>query len=101
MTRTLNKHWADLDPEAVYVGRGSHFGNPFPIGTEFGDRDEVIERYKIHLFGMVITGKLILTDFLPLRDKDLICYCAPKACHADFLREVVLSFESLFDEEAA
>ncbi len=37
MCRVLNKHHAVVTPGAVYIGRGSKWGNPFRIGPD-GDR---------------------------------------------------------------
>jgi hypothetical protein len=65
---------------AVYVGRGSPWGNPFVIGKD-GNREEVIEKFKLQI--------LPTLDLTLLRDKDLVCFCKPKACHADLLIEEV------------
>jgi hypothetical protein len=63
-------------PNAVYVGRGSPWGNPFIIG-EHGDRDEVCDRFEREV--------LPTLDVSALRGRDLVCWCAPKRCHADAL----------------
>ena len=49
--------------DAVYVGRGSPWGNPFVIGKD-GTREEVIEKFKQFI--------LPTLDLIPLKDKDLI-----------------------------
>lgn len=68
----------------VYIGRGSKWGNPFVIGKD-GNRDEVILKYKKH-----ITNNPGLVSALPeLKDKVLGCWCKPKACHGDVLKELV------------
>ena len=59
---------------AVYIGRGSPYGNPFIIGVH-GSRDEVIRRYECEVLPNL--------DIESLRGKDLLCYCAPKRCHGD------------------
>lgn len=68
-------------PGAVYIGRGSPWGNPYPIG-KYGDRDQVIERFWPY-------ARLKLrrdpTWLVPLRGKDLICHCAPRRCHAEVI----------------
>ena len=43
MCRVLNKHHAGVSAGAVYIGRGSKWGNPFRIGPD-GDRVAVIAR---------------------------------------------------------
>lgn len=65
-------------PGAVYVGRGTPWGNPFRVGRD-GTRSEVIERFRREV--------LPTLDLTPLRGKDLVCWCAPKPCHADVLLE--------------
>ena len=37
MSRVLNKHEVGVPAGAVYIGRGSKWGNPFRIGPD-GDR---------------------------------------------------------------
>ena len=67
--------------DAVYVGRGSNWGNPFKIG-ENGTRAEVIEKFEGYAEAILKEKP----DWLePLRGKDLVCWCFPKACHADVL----------------
>jgi hypothetical protein len=61
---------------AVYVGRGTPWGNPFVIGKD-GDRDEVCDRFEREVLPALDVG--------PLVGKDLVCWCAPKRCHADAL----------------
>jgi len=76
--RVLNRHsMLDADrPNAMYVGRGSPWGNPFKIG-EHGNRVQCIQLFEIEI--------LPTLDLTALRGKDLICYCAPLMCHADVL----------------
>jgi len=45
MCRVLNKHHAGVPAGAVYIGRGSKWGNPFRIGPD-GDRAAVIAKYQ-------------------------------------------------------
>lgn len=68
---------------AVYVGRPSKWGNPFEIGRD-GDRDEVIAKYADWITGQ----DDLMAELDELRGKDLICWCAPRACHADILLEL-------------
>ena len=79
---------------AVYVGRGrgSKFGNPFEMPRD-GSREEVIQKFRAWL----LTGDenssppmlISFDDLLSLRGKDLVCWCAPQACHAEVLLRVV------------
>lgn len=78
MPRVLNKYADEIPAGAVYVGRGSPWGNPFHIGPD-GGRAEVIEKFRIEVLPNL--------DVSQLRGKDLVCFCAPKSCHADLLLE--------------
>lgn len=77
----LNKHRSGIPRNAVYIGRGSDWGNPFEIGKD-GDRAEVIEKYRNWLRGQ---NDLLSRIEPELKNKNLVCYCAPKACHGDIL----------------
>lgn len=68
---------------AVYIGRGrgGPWGNPFVIG-EHGTRDEVIAKYRAWLND---SQELIELAKRELAGKDLVCFCAPRACHGDIL----------------
>lgn len=72
--RVYNKHHNDAPADAVYIGRGSPWGNPFKIGRD-GSRDEVCDRFELEV--------LPTLDLEPLRGKDLVCFCAPLRCHGD------------------
>lgn len=71
-----NKHHNTAPADAVYVGRGSQWGNPYVIGKH-GDRARVIELYE----------KFVLPhlDVSALKGKHLVCFCKPAACHGDLL----------------
>jgi hypothetical protein len=79
MPKVLNKHLDEIPEDAVYVGRGSPWGNPYKISHK---PPNVSRDRAISLFERYILPNL---DLKPLRGKDLVCYCAPKACHADIL----------------
>lgn len=80
MCKLLNKRWATNSGQAVYIGRGSKWGNPFRIGPD-GDRTTVIERHARWLR----TQHHLLRALDELRGRDLICFCAPLPCHGDLL----------------
>lgn len=69
-----NKYAGTAPPDAVYIGRGSPYGNPFVIGKD-GDRDIVCDRFESEV--------LPTLDVEPLRDRHLVCFCAPKRCHGE------------------
>ena len=70
-------------PYDVYIGRPSKWGNPFVIGKH-GTRDEVIQKYREWL----MSQPELLAEVKTLKGKVLGCYCAPAACHGDFLSEL-------------
>lgn len=59
---------------AVYIGRGSKYGNPFIIGKH-GDRDKVCDRFEKEV--------LPTLDVSALKGQDLICFCHPLRCHGE------------------
>jgi hypothetical protein len=78
--KVLNKHAGRPPASAVYIGRGSKWGNPFRIG-EHGDRATVIALHEAWLRDQ----HHLLRDLGELRGRDLVCFCAPAACHGDLL----------------
>ena len=79
-----NKYHNTAPKDAVYIGRGSMWGNPFVIGRD-GDRDEVCEKYEAMLASQIDSGSISIQDLAALHGKDLVCFCAPKRCHGDTL----------------
>ncbi len=89
--RVLNRRSEHIpvDNDSVYIGRGSKWGNPYRIGggdypingtfINNASRDDAIRLY-IYWFSPRL--RLSLGE---LRGKNLICYCAPLACHGDWL----------------
>ncbi len=78
--RVLNKHAVGIPPGAIYVGRGSKWGNPFRIGVA-GDRAKVIAKYEFWLREQ----PELMAQLSELRGHDLVCFCAPAPCHGDLL----------------
>jgi hypothetical protein len=83
MPTVLNKRTDKITDGAVYVGRPSRWGNPYMVGND-GSRDEVIQRYYEYLLGR----RDLMASLSELRGKDLVCWCAPEACHAEILLEL-------------
>jgi hypothetical protein len=90
MPKVWNKRQKGIPEDAVYVGRPSRWGNPFSIGPTC-TRADAVRKYKAYT--AEIPG--FLTEIRSnLRGKDLVCWCAPKACHADILLEIANSEEN-------
>lgn len=82
--QVFNKHHRNAPPDAIYIGRGSEWGNPFVLGED-GDRRTVIEKFE--------AWAMAQPDFMArireeLRGKDLVCFCKPAQCHGDFYLRV-------------
>lgn len=67
--------------KAVYVGRPSKWGNPYEIGRD-GDREQVLMHYRKHLKQH---PELVEEAKQELKNKSLLCWCPPLACHGDLL----------------
>lgn len=82
----------ELQPNEVYIARGfrgwrkSKWGNPFnlPRNASPEQRAEVIALYRRWL----LQRSELMAALPELRDKDLVCWCTPKACHGDVLIEL-------------
>ena len=75
MARVLNIKTDDVS-DAVYIGRGSPYGNPYKRGVD-GTKAQVIDLF--------VKNVLPQLDVSELRGKDLACFCAPKSCHGDHI----------------
>jgi hypothetical protein len=60
--------------------KGSKWGNRFVIGKD-GTRAEVIAKYEAWIHNQ----PELMAQLGELRGKDLVCWCAPAACHGDVL----------------
>jgi hypothetical protein len=80
MCKVLNKHAVGTPAGTIYIGRGSKWGNPFKVGQD-GDRAAVIAKHEWWLRDQ----HDLLRSIGELRGKDLVCFCAPAACHGDLL----------------
>ncbi|AMO44147.1 hypothetical protein vBRpoSV10_89 [Ruegeria phage vB_RpoS-V10] len=83
MPEIYNKNNDNVPAHAIYVGRGSPFGNPFRIVN--GRRDKAIMKFREWLLSQPELVEKVKHD---LRGKDLVCYCAPAFCHAEILMEI-------------
>ena len=94
--RHLGSPTAPLPPNSVYIGRkvsrggyklqASKWANPFKIGRD-GTREEVIAKYREY----VLQRPELMAALHELRGKNLVCWCAPKACHGCVLIELLSS----------
>jgi hypothetical protein len=73
------------NPDYEYIGRGSLWGNPYPIGMPHPDTGVAMDRGGVcDLFDEralpVLRPQLHL-----LGGKTLVCFCHPKRCHGHSL----------------
>lgn len=71
----------------VNITRTSIFGNPYHI-TEKCPRDEAIRLYAIYAREKVKVDPIFAAAVKGLRDKRLLCWCAPLACHGEVLKMI-------------
>ena len=84
--RVVNQR-TERAPNAVYIGRGGEWGNPFPINKD-RTREEAVLEFKQWLWDKMEhshTSPHAIHLVQQLNEKDLACYCAPLACHGDVL----------------
>ena len=88
MPKVYNKYHGDAPSGSVYVGRPSKWGNSHPIGycrrcVETHNREQAVAAFRRDCDE---SDRQAIKK--QLRGRDLICYCAPLACHADVLLEI-------------
>jgi phosphopantothenate synthetase len=83
--RKRTKGWRMPDG-AIYVGRGSKWGNPYRIGTcLIPDAQAAVHAFQANL-------PLSVDGLSALRGHDLACWCPlDQPCHADVLLEIANS----------
>lgn len=96
--RKRTKGWT-MPPGAIYVGRGTRWGNPFKVGDHHRligrpvrDRAEAVELYELHT-GPMGSYELEVDEVrAELAGRDLACWCPPgEPCHADVLLRIANS----------
>ena len=93
MPLLLNKH-RDPPGDAIYIGRGSPWGNPYKRDDN-NTKEDVI---KLHT-SLVLSNPTMIRDIHRLlRGNDLICFCSPLSCHGDLLLSI--ANEPMFDWSA-
>jgi hypothetical protein len=93
ITKVCNKDKGDSFD--IYIGRGSPWGNPFPIDhhEDGAKRKDVIDKYKKYFQDEFVSNPEKLGAILSLRGKRLACHCKPLDCHGDVIAEFLNSYE--------
>ena len=105
MIKVVNKY-KELEHRYIYCGRGSALGNPFPMRNET-ERDKVCTQYEDWFYSRIDepsfldlvelpisqtnlnpqTKQLIIIFRMAMKgDINLGCFCAPKRCHCDTIK---------------
>jgi hypothetical protein len=97
----VNKHHG---ASGEYIGRGSPLGNPFSskTGTKaqvvVKDRETAVAAYrdwlneKIRVMNRPVIEELNRLHALAKQGElNLVCFCAPKACHGDVIKDILLN----------
>ena len=81
--------------KGMYVGRPSPLGNPFAMQGE-STRAQVIRDYEDWLAEQLLDPRSPvsiemsrLAALARKQDLCLVCWCAPKACHADIIKRTI------------
>lgn len=96
----VNKHHGQWpNRRYVYIGRPSPLGNPHKMGRDM-TREAAVYLYKEDLHAKLAAGDEAVINELErigamVLDNSgepvcLVCFCAPKACHGDVIKEVIL-----------
>lgn len=103
--KVVNKHTHKPTASDFYIGRGSPLGNLyshldntkalFKVET----REQAVEKYEIKLLQDVKQGKNQVVNALNSiykkvkagEEVNLVCFCAPKKCHGDVIKKLILS----------
>lgn len=109
MIQVVNKYKHKSTPNDFYIGRGSVFGNPYThldgitkAQFEVATREEAIEKYREwfnkervnnpHMYAQLHLMLEVMTGWNPPEHGiNLVCYCAPQACHGGVIKEYLES----------
>lgn len=94
--KVVNKHHKT---PGEYIGRGSPLGNPYVVDPNATDpREEAIAKYRLWLIEQIMNqNSTIIAELerlaeilLAEKTLNIQCFCAPKACHGDVIKEVLI-----------
>lgn len=96
VTEVVNKD--RNDDFDVYIGRGTPWGNPFPVGKQEGqyERAEAIALFRQHFENNLLTNQGLRRGLLGMRGLRIACHCKPLACHGD----VIAGYLNALDPES-
>lgn len=90
LQRTRVVNIATTEQFDIYIGRPSKWGNPYVMNHASGNRDEVIEKFRLFFFSPTDRARRLRDEAKKeLRGMILACYCKPLPCHGDVLADYV------------
>lgn len=96
MCTVVNRRLVNMrDPDVVYIGRGSMWGNPFSHKddtkaiVQVKTVAEAIQEYRKWLWFQIKNGIVTIEMLKDLDGKRLACYCAPNPCHGNVIKQAV------------
>lgn len=95
MIPVLNKKTDKLPKGAVYIGRPSRFGNPFPV-TKNQVRHIAVEKFQAYFLRRAKNDRVFMADLQWLKKNAiaLVCFCAPLPCHGDVIAKYLDDMEA-------
>lgn len=92
--RVVNKY---KEPDHVYCGRFTPVGNPFPMKDKsVAERNRVCDEYEDWFNKKMFEKHNKVTQFVnelvllaSVSDLNLGCFCAPKRCHCDTIKDYI------------
>jgi len=104
MIKVIHKKDTDKYDNVIYVGRGSNLGNPYTsiqgrsTLAEFvvNSREESVQCYKDYILDCIEKKDEKICNSLNQiytqatnGDVYISCYCKPKSCHGDIIKEII------------
>jgi len=102
----VNKHTHISTGNDFYIGRGSALGNPYtskPLSKTKAEFQCATPEESVSSFRKYLLEKITQKDkticaalnsiwkMAKKSDMNLVCYCSPKCCHGDVIKEIVES----------
>jgi len=83
----------------AYIGRGTPWGNPYPVGHQEGQysREESIELFKKYFEEKLLSDPAFRNGLLGLKGLRLGCHCKPLDCHGDVIANYLNLLQTSID----
>ena len=91
-------------PDAVYIGRGSGLGNPFPI-SKIRTRDQACDQYEDYFLERIKEDREFFGELVSLNNIGhntghlfLGCFCVPSRCHGETIKAFLEKNQEVLDD---